>query len=182
MRTQASTQPVYGSRSRNDRMQFWCGKDRRYRGLHQRGQRRHVNINAQATSRGNGNREDCARLQVARRIPATALPLCYRTAHNGIHLTLPSGKTGSRDARHTRGQRTKRHPCQRRALGNAEVHSLRSLHEHLPRIPPLGWLLIHLLHPRTYRHQPWYAARCVTLQRQRQRLHALPLMRQRMPS
>ena len=51
----------------------------------------------------------------------------------------------------------------------------------LPRIPPLGWLLIHLLHPRTYRHQPWYAARCVTLQRQRQRLHALPLMRQRMP-
>ena len=137
---------------------------------------RHVNINAKATSRGNGNREDCARLQVARRIPATALPLCYRTAHNGIHLTLPSGKTGSGDARHPRGQRTKRHPCQRRALGNAEVHSLRSLHEHLPRIPPLGWLLIHLLHPRTYRHQPWYAARCVTLQRQRQRLHALPLM------
>jgi hypothetical protein len=100
---------VSTGRGGTDGLQLRRGRDRRHRGVYQRGQCRHDNLDAQAAHRDDGHREAGARLPQSGRLPATAVPLRHGAAHHYLHLALPPGKAGWRDARGAARQWAQQH-------------------------------------------------------------------------
>ena len=84
---------------------------------------------------------------------ATGQPTTTYTSH------FAKPRPGGRDAHNTRRQRPIRHSCRHRALADTEVHQVRGVHEHVPRLPPKRRLFIHLFHTRADRNKPRYGAR-----------------------
>ena len=89
-------------RHRHDGRQFRRGGSRGVRRLHQRGQRGPRHFVPRPAHRHHGARKGDPRLPGARRLHPPAGPLGHRTARNGLHLALPTSRTGQTDPRHHR--------------------------------------------------------------------------------
>ena len=170
---QTVAQQVPHGRRRHDGRQFRRGFGGRLRRLHQRGKRRFGNFVSRPAHRHHGAGKGNSRLPVAGGLYPSAGAFGDGAARDGLYVAVSPSRTGQADPCGNRRQRPHRIAAQRGAPQHAQMFALRRLHEHLPRLPAVGRLLLLVFHSGPAGDQSGNAAFAGTVRRKRVGLFAL---------